>query len=121
MPQSQPHEQDLLKSILQPLLDDFQYWFSRSHSLLESEEISFLSRQQQRDLLERVKIAQREVNAAVTLFQATDGQVGIEPATLVPWHRLVNECWQVGMRWRSLKSGESESEISGNVNIEPRE
>lgn len=121
MPQSQPHEQDLLKSILQPLLDDFQYWFSRSRSLLEAEEISFLSRHQQRDLLERVQTAQREVNAAVTLFQATDGQVGIEPATLVPWHRLVNECWQVGMRWRSLKSGESEWEVSQNANIEPRE
>ncbi|HEY9668852.1 MAG TPA: DUF2605 family protein, partial [Coleofasciculaceae cyanobacterium] len=39
MSQSQPSEQELLKSVLQPLLEDFQYWFSRSRSLLETEDI----------------------------------------------------------------------------------
>lgn len=121
MSQYQPQEQDLLKSVLQPLLDDFQYWFSRSRSFLESEEIDFLGQQQQAELLERVKRAQREVYAAVTLFQATEGQVGIEPATLVPWHRLVNECWQVAMRWRSSKSGQSQADISPKPHIDPRE
>jgi hypothetical protein len=101
MPQSQPSEQELLKTVLQPLLEDFQYWFSRSRSLLETEDITFLSKDQQSDLLERVKKAQQEVIAAQMLFQATNGQVGVETATLVPWHRLVSECWQVGMRWRS--------------------
>jgi hypothetical protein len=101
MPQSQPSEQELLKTLLQPLLEDFQYWFSRSRSLLETEDITFLSKDQQSDLLERVKKAQQEVIAAQMLFQATNGQVGVETATLVPWHRLVSECWQVGMRWRS--------------------
>jgi len=117
MHQSQPSEQELLKSVLQPLLEDFQYWFSRSRSLLESEDISFLSDDQQSDLLARVRKAQQEVSTAVMLFQATDGQVGIETATLVPWHRLVSECWQVGMQWRSSSltpptqdsSGDSES------------
>ncbi|EHJ13387.1 DUF2605 family protein, partial [Crocosphaera watsonii] len=28
-------EQELLKTILEPLLEDFQYWFSRSRHLLE--------------------------------------------------------------------------------------
>jgi hypothetical protein len=44
-------EPGLLKSILEPLLEDFQYWFSRSRSLLETEKISFLSHPQQSDLL----------------------------------------------------------------------
>lgn len=101
MHQSQPSEQELLKSILQPLLEDFQYWFSRSRTLLETEEISFLSEEEQSDLLARVKKAQQEVSTAQMLFQATDGQVGIETATLVPWHGLVSECWKVGMQWRS--------------------
>jgi hypothetical protein len=101
MHQSQPSEQELLKTLLEPLLEDFQYWFSRSRSLLETEDITFLSKDQQSDLLERVKKAQQEVIAAQMLFQATNGQVGVETATLVPWHRLVSECWQVGMRWRS--------------------
>jgi hypothetical protein len=34
------------------------------------------------------------------LFAATDGQVGIEMATLMPWHQLVTECWNVAMRFR---------------------
>ncbi len=101
MHQSHPSEQELLKTLLEPLLEDFQYWFSRSRSLLETEDITFLSKDQQSDLLERVKKAQQEVIAAQMLFQATNGQVGVETATLVPWHRLVSECWQVGMRWRS--------------------
>lgn len=104
MHQSQPSEQDLLKSVLQPLLEDFQYWFSRSRSLLETEDIPFLSEEQQSDLLARVQHAQQQVSTAQMLFHATDGQVGIETSTLVPWHRLVNECWQVGMRWRSMQS-----------------
>lgn len=112
MAQSQPSEQELLKTILQPLLEDFQYWFSRSRSLLENEDVSFLSEEQQSDLLARVKQAQQEVSTAQMLFQATDGKVGIETTTFVPWHRLLNECWQVGMRWRSLTSTNSEANIS---------
>ncbi len=106
MPQPQPSEQELLKTLLQPILEDFQYWFSRSRSLLETEDIPFLSGEQQSDLLERVKTAQQEVSTAQMLFDATNGQVGIETATLVPWHRLVGECWQVGMRWRGIASTE---------------
>lgn len=114
MPQSHPSERELLKTILQPLLEDFQYWFSRSRSLLETENIPFLSKEQQSDLLERVKLAQAEVSTAQMLFRATNGQVGVETATLVPWHRLVNECWQVGMRWRSSLPVTSANETSGN-------
>lgn len=115
MPQSQPSEQELLKSVLVPLLEDFQYWFSRSRTLLETEDITFLSEEQQSDLLARVNKAQQEVSTAQMLFQATDGQVGIETATLVPWHRLLGECWQVGMRWRKAKSTEPFQESSGDT------
>lgn len=101
MSQPQPSEQELLKAVLQPLLEDFQYWFSRSRTLLETEDISFLTKEQQSDLLDRVKLAQQEVSTAQMLFKATNGQVGVETATLIPWHRLLSECWQVGMRWRS--------------------
>ena len=104
MHQPQPSEKELLRTVLQPLLDDFQYWFSRSRSLLETQDIPFLSKEQQSDLLKRVKQAQQEVTAAAMIFDATGGQVGVEMATLMPWHRLLSECWQVGMRWRSLAS-----------------
>ena len=90
-------EPDLLKAVLQPLLEDFQYWFERSRQLLEREEIPFLSSNEQLDLLTKVKQAQQEVNIAQALFQATGGQVGVETAVLMPWHQLLTECWQVAM------------------------
>ncbi|MGI2907038.1 DUF2605 domain-containing protein [Tolypothrix sp. VBCCA 56010] len=93
-------EPELLKTVLQPLLEDFQYWFTRSRELLETEQLSFMSHQEQSDLLLRVKQAQDKVNTAKMLFAATDGQVGIEMETLMPWHKLVTECWQVAMRFR---------------------
>lgn len=114
MHQSQPSEQELLKSVLQPLLEDFQYWFSRSRTLLESEDITFLSDQQQAQLLGKVKEAQQEVSTAQMLFHATDGEVGIETATLLPWHQLVSECWQVAMRWRSIAPAAPTQHTSGD-------
>lgn len=97
-------EPELLKTVLQPLLEDFQYWFGRSRSFLENERISFLSTEQQFQLLERVKQAQQEVSSAQMLFQATGGQVGIEMTALMPWHNLVTECWRVAMRSRAEQS-----------------
>ncbi|MEA5502248.1 DUF2605 domain-containing protein [Halotia wernerae UHCC 0503] len=96
---------DLLKTILEPLLDDFQYWFARSRHFLETERLSFMSEQGQSDLLLRVKQAQEELNTAKMMFAATDGQVGVNMATLMPWHQLVTECWNVAMRFRSQQTG----------------
>ncbi|MFQ3616238.1 MAG: DUF2605 domain-containing protein [Cyanobacteriota bacterium] len=93
-------EPDLLKTLLEPLLEDFQYWFERSQALLESQSIVFLSDEQQADLLARVLQAQQEVQTAQLLLRATDGRVGIEAAVMVPWHSLVTECWQVSSRFR---------------------
>ncbi|WP_013320232.1 DUF2605 domain-containing protein [Gloeothece verrucosa] len=103
MSNSQPSEPELLNTVLKPLLEDFQYWFSRACTLLENERLSFISCEEQTDLLERVKQAQKEVTTAQMLFQATDGQAGIEASMLVPWHNLVAECWRISMRWRSIK------------------
>lgn len=102
-------EPELLKTLLQPLLEDFQYWFGRSRSFLENEKLSFLSNEQQYQLLERVKQAQQEVNTAQMLFKATNGQVGIDMATLMPWHQLVTECWKVAMRFRSENNHQENS------------
>lgn len=87
-------ENELLRTLLGPLLDDFQYWFERSRSLLESRQIAALEVAEQAQLLEQVKNAQQEVAAARSLFQATGGQVGIEMATLAQWHQLVAQGWR---------------------------
>lgn len=93
-------EAELLKAVLQPLLEDFQYWFARAYSLLETERIGFMTIEEQLDLLSRVKTAQEKVNAAKMMFSATDGQVGIDMEALMPWHQLVTECWNVAIRFR---------------------
>lgn len=91
---------ELLKSILEPLLEDFQYWFERSLTFLKTNDIPFLGLERQADLIDRVTQAKQEVAAAQALFKATGGQVGVEVAALAPWHHLVSECWQVANRFR---------------------
>ena len=39
MSTEQPTEQELLQNVLEPLLEDFQYWFDRSISLLKKESV----------------------------------------------------------------------------------
>jgi hypothetical protein len=97
-------ESELVKVILQPLLEDFQHWFGRARLLLEAEEVSFLETEKQADLLARVQQAQQEVSTTQMLIQATEGQVGVEPEVLMPWHHLVTECWQVAIRFRLEQS-----------------
>ena len=101
-------EPDLLKTVLQPLLEDFQYWFGRSRSFLEAEEISFLGTDGQADLLARVMQAQQEVSTAKMLLNATDGKVGVEMEVLMPWLKLLTECWLVSMRNRMEKSNNAQ-------------
>ncbi|MBF2029131.1 MAG: DUF2605 domain-containing protein [Oscillatoriales cyanobacterium C42_A2020_001] len=100
-------DSELLRSILEPLLEDFQYWFGRSLTFLESHELSFMTVEQQADLLARVVQAKQEVTAAQSLFKVTGGQVGVEVSVLTPWHHLVSECWQVASRFRRESTSDS--------------
>ena len=104
MSTEQPTEKELLKTVLKPLLEDFQYWFERSRSLLESEQMSFFSSQEQAELLARIIQSQKEVQTAQMLFQATEGAAGIDSKMLLPWHQLVAECWNVAQKWREFKN-----------------
>ena len=104
MSTEQPTEKKLLKTVLEPLLEDFQYWFGRSRSLLESEQMSFFSTQEQSELLARIIESQKEVQTAQMLFKATEGAAGIDSKILLPWHQLVAECWNVARKCRESKS-----------------
>lgn len=94
----------LLKAILDPLLEDFNYWFARSKTLLETEKLSFLGEQGQADLLSRVLQAQQEVTTTQMLTQALGGEAGVQMSVLIPWHKLLTECWQVAMQFRSQQA-----------------
>ena len=93
-------EPELLRTLLEPLLDDFEYWFGRSQTLLEAETLDFLGSASQTLLLARLVEVQLEVKTARTLLNLTEGQVGIETSLLMTWHQLVAECWHIAMRHR---------------------
>ncbi len=99
-----PGETTLLAQVLSPLLDDFQYWFQRSLTLLESEPLRGTSAADQANLVARVQTAMAETQTAASLLAATQGQVGVDPAQVMTWHALVAECWMVARRHRSLAS-----------------
>ncbi|MEO1374996.1 MAG: DUF2605 domain-containing protein [Cyanobacteria bacterium J06635_10] len=105
---------ELLKTVLGPLLEDFEYWFTRSRTFLETEQLSFLSDREQSDLLRRVKLAADEVKTAKMLFTVAEGKVGVDMATLMPWHQLVTECWSVAMRFRSKQDVSREQDKLSN-------
>jgi hypothetical protein len=90
---------EILRQILEPLLEDFAYWFDRSQKLLSDERLTFLTEAQQQQLLQRVQNAIKEVGVATSLFKITGHQVGVDMATMRPWHELLVECQAVGMRY----------------------
>jgi len=90
---------EMLKKLLEPLLEDFTYWFDRAQKLLSSQRLDFLAESDQQKLLERVEHALKEVNVAISLFRVTGHQVGVDMATMRPWHELLIECQAVGMRY----------------------
>ncbi len=104
-------EPELMKAVLQPLLDDFQHWFGRSIDLLESETLDFLGEQEQQDLLSRVRQAQQLVSASQSLSQATGNQAGVDMAVVMSWHQLVHECWNVGLRFRQQQAQSAPSKL----------
>jgi hypothetical protein len=91
---------ELLPLVLEPLLEDFRYWFERSHHLLSNNRIHFLSEADQADLLHRIEEAQQAIAVSTTMFNLSDKKVGIDPQLVVNWHRLLMECQAVGMRYR---------------------
>jgi hypothetical protein len=99
---------ELLKTLLEPLLDDFKYWLGRAQTLLLNEHIEFLSVHDRTNLLVRVQQSLQEVSASQSLFHATNGQVGIDTAMVIGWHKLVAECWQVMIRFRLGETHASE-------------
>jgi hypothetical protein len=90
---------EMLKKLLEPLLDDFIYWFDRAQKLLSSQRLDFLTEDDQQKILERVEHALKEVNVAIALFRVTGHQVGVDMTTMKPWHQLLMECQAIGMRY----------------------
>lgn len=99
-PENLPDDADLLKAVLPPLLEDFRHWFGRTIDMLETQNIDFLTPEQQQDLLTRARVAQQQVSVSQALSAATNSQAGIDMPVVMAWHKLVHECWGVALRLR---------------------
>ncbi len=102
-------EPDLLGKLLAPLLDDFEHWFGRSQTLLETETIDFIGSDSQAALLARLIEVRQEVKTARMLLNLTEGEVGLETSLLMTWHQLAAECCHIAMRHRLKNLSQPES------------
>lgn len=93
-----PHS-PIVKSLLEPLLDDFMYWFAQARQMLEGDTLPFLEAHQRQTLLAQITQAQGEVQAAHALLRSTG--VGVDTTVLMTWHRLVLECWHLRLQTRT--------------------
>jgi len=100
----------LLRQILGPLLEDYHYWFERCRRFLQEETLDFISPEVQQSLLERVLAAQAELQAAEALYRLSDNEVGIDPALMAKWHRLLMECAELGRRFRQIHPSSDSSD-----------
>ncbi|MGD1943411.1 MAG: DUF2605 domain-containing protein [Leptolyngbyaceae cyanobacterium] len=95
-PPDSPHppEQPLVQTVLEPLLDDFQYWFGETLVLLASPPAQCLESHDRQALAAQLTTAQQAVATAKALLLATEGQAGVDIAVVGQWHQLVSRCWQ---------------------------
>ncbi len=96
---------EILKNVLEPLLEDFVYWFGRSLLLLEQEEINFLSEPQKCTLIARINDSLQAVKTAKMMYKLSGEQVGVDVQAMMPWHKLLMECQAIGMRFRQGQAG----------------
>jgi hypothetical protein len=108
-PDNSSENAKLMKSVLPPLLEDFQHWFGRTLEMIETRKVGFLNAQQQQDLTERLRRAQKQVSASQALAAVTEGQATIEMPLVMSWNKLVHECWGVAMRSRQEEQREKKS------------
>ena len=91
---SRSSEQPLVQIVLEPLLEDFQYWFDETLVLLASPSAHCLEPDERQALAAQLTTAQQEVATARSLLLATEGQAGVDIAVVGQWHQLVSRCWQ---------------------------
>jgi len=100
-------DKPIVQEILEPLLDDFQYWFGETKSLLNSPKADCLAAGDRQSLTQELNEAQQAVATARTLMLATEGRAGVDMAVVGQWHRLVSKCWQTSRYIRQQNPGES--------------
>lgn len=101
-----PESSEIVPKLLEPLLDDFLYWFGQSIRRLKAGPLEFMTAEEQAQLLQSIQTAMQEVQSAKALLQATG--VGVAPETLNTWHQWVVQGWRIAQQQRAAESLPSE-------------
>ncbi len=94
-------ELELMRQILDPLIQDYHYWLGRSQRFLAEENLAeLISADEKTSLLNRILEAQSELQVAESLYKLSNTEVGIDPGLMAKWHRLLMECAELGRQFR---------------------
>ena len=95
---------DILESLLESLLTDFEYWFSRGYELIEQSSDEVMNFEERQDLSGRLAEGLQAVKAARALTRAAGKPVAVSMKAMAPWHGLVTEVWGLSARLNRLQS-----------------
>jgi hypothetical protein len=91
---------ELLDQVLNPLLDDFQQSFERGLVLMAHTPDRVLAPSAREALVQRLRQALAELQAARALRAAAPAPMALDMATISPWHSLVLEVWSLSSALR---------------------
>ena len=95
---------DILDSLLESLLTDFEYWFTRGYELIEQSSDEVMNFEERQDLSGRLEEGLQAVKAARALTRAAGKPVAVSMKAMAPWHGLVTEVWGLSARLNRLQS-----------------
>lgn len=94
-------ELELMRQILDPLIQDYHYWLGRSQRFLSEENLTgLISTEEKTLLMNRILEAQSELQVAESLYKLSNTEVGIDPGLMAKWHRLLMDCAELGRQFR---------------------
>ena len=95
---------EILESLLESLLTDFEYWFTRGYELIEQSSDEVMNFEERQDLSGRLEEGLQAVKAARALTRAAGKPVAVSMKAMAPWHGLVTEVWGLSARLNRLQS-----------------
>jgi hypothetical protein len=91
---------ELLDQLLDPLLDDFAFWFGRGRVLLEHCPDAVMPPEERAALAEELESGGKTLLAARSLRAAAPVSMALDLQAMAPWHHLVMRCWALAARLR---------------------
>ena len=89
---------ELMSTLLESLLDDFDGWFVRGEILLSTCPGRVMAEQDRLEMAERLADARKAVAATRSLLMASEQPMAVSMDAMAPWHLLMTEVWSLSAR-----------------------